>query len=301
MWFKNIHFYRFEEPFAMNGQQLHEALAKRQARACGQMEQACEGWAKPLGHAGQLLVHETDDTLMICKRREDKILPASMVREKVEERVLTIEQEAGRPVGRKEKGEIKDQVLQELLPRALVRASHAYACIDRRDGWLIVNAASAKQADEMIALLAKTLGALNVVRPQTNVSPESAMTHWLMHDEALPPHFTLEDECELVGSGEGSSVIRCRHVEITSDEVRAHVANGKRVGKLAMNWDGHLSFVLHDDLSVRRLVFDSEVLDAAADGADDAQARFDADQAIMMAELRQFLPQLLALLAGDEA
>jgi len=301
MWFKNIHFYRFEEPFALDGQQLHEALAKRQARDCGQMEQACEGWTRPLGHAGQLLVHETDGCLMICKRREEKVLPAAVVREKVEERVFAIEEEAGRPVGRKEKGEIRDQVLQELLPRALVRASHLYASIDRQSGWLIVNAASAKKADEMIALLAKTLGTLNVVRPQTNIAPESAMTHWLLHDEALPAHFTLEDECELVGAGEGSSVIRCRHVEITSEEVRAHVATGKRVRKLAMNWNGRLSFVLHDDLSIRRLVFDSEVLDAAADGADDELARFDADMAIMTAEFRQFLPQLLALLAGDEA
>lgn len=284
----------------MNGQQLHEALATRQARACGQMELACDGWAKPLGHVGQMLVHETNGCLMICMRREEKLLPASMVRERVEEKAFAIEQQAGRPVGRKEKGEIKDQVLQELLPRALVRSSQSYACIDREAGWLIVNAASAKKADELIALLAKTLGTLNVVRPQTNIAPESAMTHWLMHDEALPPHFTLEDECELHGAGDTDSVIRCRHVEITSDEVRAHVTGGKRVRKLAMNWNGHLSFVLHDDLSIRRLVFDSEVLDEAADGAGDELARFDADLAIMSAELRQFLPELLALLAGDE-
>lgn len=44
MWFRNIHFYRFDEPFRLTSQQLHEALESRQARACGQMELASEGW-----------------------------------------------------------------------------------------------------------------------------------------------------------------------------------------------------------------------------------------------------------------
>ncbi len=300
MWFRNIHFYRFEDQFKLTGSQLHTALESRKARDCGQMEPACEGWAKPLGLDGQMLVHETDGRLMICLRREDKVLPASLLRERVEEKAFAIEQEAGRPVGRKERMDIKDQVLQELLPRALVKASHTFACIDPKSGWLIVNASSAKKSEELILLLRKTLGTLNVVLPQTNISPEAAMTQWLLNEQSLPQGFDVEDECELRSSAELTSVIRCKHVDVESSEIRAHVAAGKRVFRLAMNWQEKLSFVLYDDLSIRRIRYDTELVEQADAGGDDL-AQFDADFAIMGAELAAFIPALLGALNSADA
>jgi len=299
MWFKNIQFYKFEDAFKLTSQQLHQKLEGRKARDCGQMEMTCEGWDKPLGRAGQMLVHETNGAMMICLRREDKVLPASLVREQVADEVFKIEQEAGRPVGRKEKNDIKDQVLQQLLPRALVRASHTYACILPQQGWLIVNAASAKKSEELIEVLRKTLGTLNVVLPATEESPESAMTRWIMNDEAWPHGFTLEDECELQAGEGAEGVVRCKYIDVSSAEVRAHVASGRRVKKLAMNWREHLSFVLQDDLSIKRMRFDSEIVDQADDAGDDEASRFDADLSIMVAELTAFIPDLLAALDTD--
>jgi len=299
MWFRNIHFYRFEESFTMTGQKLNELLESRKARSCGQMELACEGWAKPLGLDGQMLVHETDGKLMICLRREDKVLPASLVRERVEEKAFEIEQEAGRPVGRKERADIKDQLMQELLPRALVKASHTYAYIDPKSGWLVVNAASAKKSEELIMLLRKTLGTLNVVLPQTNVSPESAMTHWLLDDANLPQGFDIEDEVELRADAELTSVIRCKHVDLASSEIRAHVSSGKRVHRMAMNWQEKLSFVLYDDLSIKRIRYSEELIEDADAGGDET-AQFDADFAMMSAEMSGFIPALLSALNSTD-
>ncbi|HKI59967.1 MAG TPA: recombination-associated protein RdgC [Mariprofundaceae bacterium] len=295
MWFRNIHFYRFEEPFKMSGAQLNEALESRKARSCGQMELSCEGWTMPLGLDGQMLVHETDGKLMFCLRREDKVLPASLVRERVDEKAFEIEQEAGRPVGRKERADIRDQLMNELLPRALVKASHTYAYIDVKGGWLIVNAASAKRAEELIMLLRKTVGTLNVVLPQTNISPESAMTHWLLSDENLPQGFDIEDECELRSSGEFTSVIRCKHVDMGAEEIRAHALSGKRAHRLAMCWQEKLSFVLYDDLSLHRIRYSDELV-GQADAGGDELAQFDADFAMMGAEMDDFIPGLLAAL-----
>ena len=299
MWFKNIQFYQFEDAFKLTSQQLHEKLAGRKARDCGQMEMACEGWEMPLGRSGQMLVHESNGALMICLRREEKVLPASLVREQVADEVFRIEQESGRVVGRKEKVDIKDQVLQKLLPRALVRASHTYAAILPKQGWLIVDAASAKKSEALIEVLRKTLGSLNVVLPATGESPESAMTRWLMQDESWPEGFTLEDECELQAGEGAEGVVRCKYIDVSSAEVRAHVASGRRVKKLAMNWRERLSFVLQDDLSIRRMRFDSEIVDEAGEAGDDELSRFDADFAIMTAELSAFIPDLLAALDSE--
>jgi len=300
MWFRNIHFYRFEEPFKLTGQQLNEALESRKARSCGQMELSCEGWVRPLGLDGQMLVHETDGRPMICLRREDKVLPASLVRERVEEKAFEIEQEAGRPVGRKERADIRDQLMNELLPRALVKASHTYAYIDAKNGWLIVNAASSKKAEELIMLLRKTLGTLNVVLPQTNISPESAMTAWMLSDDNLPQGFDVEDECEFRSSGELTSVIRCKHVDTGAQEIRAHIASGKRVHRLAMCWQEKLSFVLHDDLSIHRIRYSDELVEQA-DAGDDEAAQFDADFAMMGAELAGFITAVMAALNATDA
>ncbi|MDT8375790.1 MAG: recombination-associated protein RdgC [Mariprofundaceae bacterium] len=299
MWFRNIHFYRFEEPFLMTGQKLNEALESGKARNCGQMELACEGWAKPLGLDGRMLVHETDGRLMICLRREDKVLPASLVRERVEEKAFEIEQQAGRPVGRKERADIRDQLMQELLPRALVKASHTYAYIDTKNSWLIVNAASAKKAEALIMLLRKTLGTLNVVLPQTNISPESAMTHWLLSDTNLPQGFDVEDDVEMRAAGEFTSVIRCKHVDLASSEIRAHLSSGKRVHRMGMNWQEKLSFVLHDDLSIHRIRYSDELIEGADTGGDEL-TQFDADFAIMSAELSGFIPALLTALNSTD-
>jgi len=299
MWFKNIQFYKFEGDFKLTAQQLHDKLEGRKARACGQMEIACEGWDKPLGRSGQMLVHESGGALMICLRREDKVLPASLVREQVADEVFKIEAEAGRTVGRKEKLDIKDQVLQQLLPNALVRASHTFACILPKQGWLIVNAGSANKSEALIEVLRKTLGTLNVVLPATTESPESAMTRWMMDDKAWPEGFTLEDECELQAGEGAEGVVRCKYIDVSSDEVRAHVASGRRVKKLAMNWREHLSFVLQDDLSIKRMRFDSAIVDEAGESADDEASRFDADFTLMTSELIAFLPDLLAALDTD--
>jgi len=297
MWFRNIQFYRFTEPFTLTGTQLGEALEKKRCRPCGQMEPFCNGWSEPLGQSGHTLVHETDGNLMMCLRREDKVLPASIVREQVAARVFEIEQ-SGRTAGRKEKGEIRERVLVELLPRALVRSSHTYACILPKEGWLIVDAGSKSKADDLIEALNKTLITLPVVLPETKRSAESAMTEWMMNPESLPDGFAIGEGCDL-HDAVSAGVVRCKHFDVLCDKVRAHVTDGMSVSKLALLWRERVSFVLGDDLTLKQLKFDSALVDEAADqGGDDAAARFDADFALMAPELGRLLPELLQAVDG---
>ncbi len=210
----------------------------------------------------------------------------------MELRAQAFEQEHGWAAGRKERRDFKEQVLQALLPKAFVKSNCTHAAIFPESGWFVINSSSAKRADEVIALLRKTLAAFNVVVPTTDLSLEDSMTRWLLDDEALPAGFTLEDACELRASNERQGVIRCSGVEVTTGEVRAHIPAGYRVNKLALNWQERLSFVLHDDLSVHRMRFDSVVTDDAEAG-DDPLSQFDADFAIMAGELIAFIPALL--------
>jgi len=296
MWFNNIHFYRFESPFTMDQQTLAQQLAEHPARPCGQMEQSCQGWSAPLGRDGHTLVHQSDAQLMICLQRQDRMLPASVVREQLDEQIWKLEGEKGRSLNRREKADLKDELIQSLLPQAFVRTSHGYACILPQDGWLIINASSVKRAEDFLAVLIKTIPTLSPVAPQPEDALSDVMRSWMLDETAVPEGFSLEDACKLISQGEHGGSIQCRQEDLAKDEILAHIRAGKSVTQLALNWQSRVSFVLCDDLSLKKLRFDSAVIDEAGD-ADDAATRFDADFTIMAAELRQLLAALMAALA----
>ena len=57
------------------------------------MDMATLGWVAPLGHLGEQLTHQSNGCIMVCLRREEKVLPAAVVREIVNDKVLEIETE----------------------------------------------------------------------------------------------------------------------------------------------------------------------------------------------------------------
>jgi recombination associated protein RdgC len=300
MWFKNLHIYRLSEPFTLSGAALDEKLAEYPARDCGALETFSYGWEKPLGRRGDQLIHEVGGSIMLCARKVVKVLPAGVINEFVKQRAEEIEDNEGRPVRRRERLEIKEDVIAELLPQAFVQSNLTYAYIDTKGGWLIVDASSEKKAEELVEKLRESLGSLPVRPLTTNESPLAELTSWLSGGEPAP-NFTLLDECELRDFSDEGGVVRCRRQDLTSDEVRGHLDAGKQVVKLALAWNERLEFVLGEDLTVKRLRFSDEIQEEAADqGAEDEQARFDADFVIMSGELSAFLPALAEAFGGLE-
>jgi recombination associated protein RdgC len=297
MWFKNLHLFRLAAPFEHSAEELEEQLARARFRPCGSLELATLGWVPPLGRRGSQLVHATAGHLMICACREEKVLPASVVREVVEEKVAEIEDQQMRAVRRKEREGIRDEVLQDLLPRAFTRSSLTCAWIAPQQGWLVVDAANRKRAEDLASLLRKSLGSLEAVAPKVARDPIATMTAWLVQGRCAPG-FELEDECELRDPAGEGGIVRCRRQDLAADEIRGHLAAGKQAVKLALAWNERLSFVLGEDLGVRRLRFEDLVREQADSGAEDEAARFDADFAVMALELAAFLPALMEAFGG---
>ena len=297
MWFRNLQLYRLIEPFETTSEALDEALNTRHFKPCGGLDSHSQGWVPPAGRDATMLVHVTNGRLMVCLRREDRVLPAAVVREQVEEKAEAIAAAESRPVGRKEKQRIKDEVITDLLPRAFTRSSHIFAYIDPSLGWVVVDSGTAKKAEELLSLLRETLGSLRVKPFAVQQSPRATLTRWL---EGRPTTgFGLGDECELKEPVDNGGVMRGRRLDLASNEVRSHLDAGMQVAKLAVEWDDRIACILCDDLGVRRLRFLDLVMDAAADiETEDAIARFDADFALMGAELARFIPALTEALGG---
>ena len=300
MWFKNLCIYRLTGSFELSAESLHERLEEKAFRRCGSLEMATSGWVPPLGHDGHTLTHGANGCIMVTARKEEKVLPAAVVREMVAEKVVEIEADQMRSLRRKEKEEIRDDVLQDLLPRAFTRSKLTHAYIAPHEGLILVDSASFNKAEELIGLLRETLGSFPVKPLNVQHSPAAVMTAWVEGADKAADFEPL-DECELRDPGEEGGVVRCRKQDLSSEEMQGHLRAGKQVVRLALEWNQSLSCVLGDDLTIRRLRFGDVLQEEAAEsGGDDAAARFDADFALMTLELAAFVPRLLEAFGGEE-
>ena len=300
MWFKNLRLYRLTRPFKLTAEQLNEQLEQQAFYDCPRLQPFSYGWAPPMGRHGRLLAHAANGRILLCARKEEKILPAGVIRDMVQDKVAGLEEERMRKVGRRERNMIRDEILQDLMPRALCRSSHTYAYIAPEEGILVVDVTSQVRAEELLGLLRKTLGSLAVTPVAVQQAPAAIMTRWLT-ERAVPEGFGLGSECVLRDIGEDAGIVRCRNQELLGSEIRAHLDAGKQVVRLAMQWNGVLSLVLDEDMSIKRLRFSDIVEEQAADiTGDDEAARFDNDFAIMTLELARFIPALTELFGGLE-
>lgn len=300
MWFKNLQIYRFTRPFDVDVEELEQQLAALPFTPCGSQEQAKFGWVSPLGKHGHALTHLADNQILLCAKKEEKMLPGTVVNDMVAEKVETLEVEQGRVLKKKEKDTIKEEIIIDLLPRAFSRFQQTFAWINPKDGFIAVDASSAKRAEDLLALLRKSLGSLPVVPLALTTPPELTMTEWLKEGSA-PASFALEDEAELRSALEHGGIIRAKQQDLLSEEIKVHLEADKLVTKLALNWAETVSFVLGDDMSIKRLKFSEELREQNDDVTnEDIAARFDADFALVTGELSRFIPELITALGGEE-
>lgn len=296
MWFKNLAVYRFTEPFTLSAEVLAEKLAQQPFRPCGAQDEFSVGWTAPLGRSSDSLVHVMGGFLMVCAKKEEKVLPASVINELLVEKIEEQEAREMRKLPSKERSRLKDELIFELLPRAFSFSRKTFAYIDTQGGWLVVDSASAKKAEDLLSLLRKCVGSLPVVPLLTNAKPAGIMTQWLLDPSSMPSDLAVEDECELRSPEAEGGIVRCKRHDLSLPEIKNHLDSGKQVIKLALNWSERISFVLDENLSIKRLKFMDLVQEQAAEiEAFDETEQFDADFSIMSAELAPLFPRLLEL------
>ncbi len=300
MWFKNLQIYRFSQPFELDATTLGQQLEEQAFLPCGSQDTTRAGWVPPLGRHGSEFVHATNGYLMVCLKRQDKLLPAAVINEELEQKAQEIESREARQLPRKERRSLRDEVYFSLLPRAFVRSSLQFAYISPRDQLLIVDAASAKRAEDLLQNLRDTLGSLSVIPLASKHQPIDVMTRWLSsgHSES---GFEPGEECELRDNANINSIIRCKNQDLASTEIVNHLKTGMHVSKLALNWQQRLEFVLDEKLTVKRLRFADMVQEQASEiEAEDAAAQFDVDFSIMALELSAFITALTEAFGGAD-
>jgi recombination associated protein RdgC len=291
MWFRNLQVHRYTPDVSSGPENLADQLRRHAFQPCGSLARASHGWIPPRGD--DRLVHAVHGQWLLALGVEQKLLPASVVRQTVEARAAELERRMGVKPGRKRLRELKDEVTDELLPRAFSRYRTTFAWIDPAHGWLVIDAASPKKSGEFVEVLRKSLDDYPFAPLATGRSPAAAMTEWLTTREA-PAGFSIDRECELQSPLEEKATVRYAHHPLTDTaEIRNHIVAGKVPTRLALSWRDRISFVLTDKLDVKKVT----LLDVAATEAegdpDSAEERFEADFVLMTGLLDRFLGELV--------
>jgi len=292
--FKNIIVYRIAQGWQPDLTAVEEALAKTPFAECGATQERSAGWVPPRGEAHGPLAESVAGQWVLRWQSEAKVLPGAVLARKVKEKAERIERETGRKPGKKESRELKDEAKLDLLPMAFTKQGSTWVWIDREARTLVIDAGSQGRADEITTALVEALPGLSLALVDTQTSPQAAMAHWLREQEP-PAGFSIDRECELKSAAEDKAVVRYARHPLDIDEVRAHIEAGKLPTKLAMSWDGRVSFVLTEGLQLKKVA----LLDTVLEGQAQDDGGFDADVAIATGELSRLIADLVEALGGE--
>lgn len=291
MWFRNIRFYRFSDEFALPND-LDEKLSDYIFRSCGRQEQSTFGWYSPFGQDHQSLSHSLNNCHLLCARREEKVLPAAVINAELDEKVRQIQDTEGRPVNRKEKQNLKEDLIHQMLPQAFSRFRLSWGYIDLNRQLIIVNESAANKAEDFLGLLRSTLGSLPVQPVSPAEAAEITMTDWLNRSE-LPAAFDFGDEAELRSPQQDGGILRCKNEDLTRDDIQAHIAAGKQVTRLGLVWQEYIEFILETDFALKRVKATDMLMDEQHDQVDPTpEQKLDADFMLISAQLGELYDDL---------
>ena len=292
MWFKQVTPFRvFELP---ETERLEIALAESWFCSISGLDWFSEGFYCPVPF-GNPIIFEAQNTMLISLMREEKVLPSAAIKHKLDERIIKIQTQEGRNVGRKEKQELREAIIDNLLPKALTKRSRTNGLLDT--GWLWVDTASRHKAENLLTKLREALGGLPAQQPVARQSPVSLMTNWLLQGEAQG-RFVLDSDVTLVGVGDVAPKVKISRKDLTAEDVVQHAKNGMKVTELGLIWNDRVAFILTQDLTLKRIQWLDVVQEEAQDNCDDAQSQAYATQLLMTAALSMMFNELVELLGG---
>lgn len=292
MFFRNLTFFRFPAPKKKSFDHLDDALAEARLKPVGPLEPSSRGFVSPFGRDEEAMSHRIGPAIWLTLGGEDRILPAAVVNDALGRKIAELEDKDGRKLGGRARKRLKEDLVHEMLPKAFVKPMRLNASLDLKHGFLAVDTSSRKSAESFASELRHALGSFPAVPLNAEVSPRNVLTGWIA-GEPLPEGLALGDECEMKDPIDGGAIVRCQRQELQGDEIRQHLDAGKQVTRLALTLDDHLSFVLGEDLVVRKLKF----LDGAVDSLENTErdslhAELDARFALLSGELSRLFAVL---------
>lgn len=287
MFFRSLTFFRF--PVQQDLTALEEQVQHALLRPVGPLEMCTRGFISPFGREEQdaTFVHRYSDFIWLTLGSEEKLLPASVLNDMLARQYAELEQTQGRRPSGRDRVQLKEALLHELMPKALVKQARIDAMIDLCHGYIAIDSSSRKLAETLISEIRGVLGSFPALPLSAEAIPRAILTGWIA-GQPLPEPMELGYECELKDPVDQASVVKCQNHALRSEEIDKHLEAGKQVSKLALRLGEDIAFVLGDDLVVRKLKFLDDVLNQLDDtGPDNRRMELDTQFVLMTAQIRR--------------
>lgn len=298
MWFRQVQLFQLTDKLLFSSSRFTEKLSSFIFSSClPSMTNSC-GWVSPhTDEAEAPLFRAINDRVMLCLQIEEKILPNSVIRQYLNEKIKEIEIQTGRKVRFAEKNSLKDEIIMTLLPRAFSRHHRVYGYIDLRQQYLVIGSTQTKQVAQFVNFFQKSFS----IKPApVSVDGLAArMTVWLKQQD-YPVIFSLEKACLLQDPEQTSRTIRCQQQDLSAPGVQAFLQSGCYTKQLRLNWQDQVIFTLVDPFMLQGIQFQDEVIARAREAdAESASQQFDADFFIMSELISQLLKELIEMCQQD--
>ena len=286
---KSARIYRLSAPLPVTAETLEQALSEFKARPLSAQESAHVGFCQPLHASIKPLVTELlNGVLVVAIKRTEKLLPAAVINEELQPLVAAAEQEKGRPLSRKEKQQLKEELQLSLLPRAFSRSSVTHAYIDMAGNQIIVDTASASKAEDVLALLRKAISTLPALPWLDNHKLNSQLQLWLQN-QRLPAELTLGHNAQLKAPDEEGAKAQFANHLLSANEVQSHLQD-KLVTKLQLSKAEVCDFTITDDGAITGIKWHDLITGQNDEmGHEDLYARLTADLYLLTTELRRVI------------
>jgi len=280
MWFNNIQIYNYQSNDIAF---LAGILATEPMKPCPPHARFIYGW---LPVVDDNLVQEIAGCSLISLGKEERLLPAGVIRQKLDERVKVIETNEGRTMGRSEKSRLKEEIEFDLLPQSFCLQKPLLALLDTKKNKLIINTASPTQSEQLISMLRKVVQNMVIepIQPKENLS--TLFARFITHPESLPAGFELASDCLLISPDDEKKRVNCKGYELPADEILTLLSQGLVPTEISLIWQERISLTLTQELTIKRL----KCLDYLVDEFTDLK---------QLEEERQLKDAGLTLLAGE--
>lgn len=256
MWFKNAAVYSVDG--MPTDKELEEALTEHAIKPCPPHARFIYGWLDVI--PGQK-VFTQNGAMLFLLGKEERILPPSVIKQMVDEKIKEIEERENRTVRRSERNQLKEEMEFTLLPKAFTLLKQTWAFFDAKSQRLVINSASAKVAEDVCAMLVKALKSVSIQPLTLDTSISGAMSDLLMVKRRLPSVFNLGSRCVLESPKDTSKRFTCKGYELPAEEVDGLLNSGLKAIEVAFEFEGRLSFSLTNSLVIKGI----KVLDQLQD------------------------------------
>lgn len=275
--------------------QLSSLLPKMQPlmfKNCPPSFASSYGFITPTKENEAPLVYSMDHYLLFAIQFEEKILPSSVVKKELDQKVAELQKKEDRKIYAKEKKNLRDEITMSLLPKAFTQLSQVYACLDTKNNWLILNTLQAERTKSTLSVFKKCFEADAI--PLKLKKIPYILTQWIKTNQ-WPDHIDILDQYFLQDPNQVKRYIRSQSQDIFSSPIQTLVESGLEVKQLLLCWQNALRFILTENLHLKNLRYEDQLANDVDEAASEsALDRFNTDFLILMRTLEPLFSALIA-------